>query len=278
MRLLFVLALVVGSATADAQQTGASVTISAQDQALVEQAARRGNLIYAYDQAAWHGTDDALAKAPDLGAKIGGWVVDGPAEAAEFLFFDKDAVTPHALYVARFRDNKLVAGHVLGDGEDRSISPARLKLIAALTVARETARTARIASCSNKPFNTVVLPPEAPNGLTRVYFMTPQTSNASIPMGGHHVIEVDSGGNASASTSFTKGCIDLPVDRGKTDALVISHILSPTPTEIHVFSSLAAQLPLFVATTQNKLLWPVRGVKIGAPRPLETSPVPAPAT
>lgn len=268
MRLLLVFALLVAGTTAPAQQgtqqAAPSITISAQDQALVDRAARRGKLIYAYDQAAWHGTDDALAKAPDLGTKIGGWVVDGPPEATEFLFFDQDSIKPHALYVARFRENKLIDGHVLSDSEDRSISPSRLKLIAALNTARDAARAARIGNCSDKPFNTVVLPPETPNGPTLVYFLTPQTTNDALPFGGHYLIEIAADGTAGTPAPFAKSCVALPAKQPNADALFITHLLTPVPTEIHVFTSLSARLPLFVGTTQNQLLWGVSGAKIVA--------------
>ena len=49
---------------------------------------------------------------------------------------------------------------------------------------------------------------------------------------------------------------------GRPEALVVTHFLDPTPTEIHVFSSLAAQVPIYVATTQNKHVWSVEGSKI----------------
>lgn len=262
MRLLLVLALLIAGTPARSQQSTPPVAISAQDQALVDRAARRGKLIYAYDQAAWHGTDDALAKAPDLAPKIGGWVVDGPPEATEFLFFDKDTTKPHALYVARFRDNKLVEGHLLTDAEDRSISPSRLKLIAALNAARDAARAARIGNCSDKPFNTVVLPPETPNGPTLVYFLTPQTTDDTLPFGGHYLIEVAADGTAGTPTPFAKSCIALPAKQPNAAALLITHLLTPVPTEIHVFTSLSARLPLFVGTTQNQLLWSVNGTEI----------------
>src|SRR3982750_3028090 len=56
----------------------------------IRQAIDRGRMIYAYDQAAWHGTDDMLLKVPHPEAVIGGWVVDGPAESPELIFFDKN--------------------------------------------------------------------------------------------------------------------------------------------------------------------------------------------
>src|SRR5687768_7777845 len=59
--------------------------VSAAEHAQLREVARRGALIYAYDQAAWHGTDDMVAKLPDYQNRVGGWIVDGPAEAPELV-------------------------------------------------------------------------------------------------------------------------------------------------------------------------------------------------
>lgn len=59
-------------------------SVSAQDAGQSEALARasqRGALLYAYDQAAWHGTDDMLAKIGDPASRIGGYIVDGPRPA-----------------------------------------------------------------------------------------------------------------------------------------------------------------------------------------------------
>ena len=65
-----------------------ALPMSVTEAAAVHRAEERGTMIYAYDQAAWHGTDDLAAKAPDFATKVGGWIVDGPEEAPEIVFFD----------------------------------------------------------------------------------------------------------------------------------------------------------------------------------------------
>ena len=67
----------------------------------------RGQLIYAYDRAAWQGSDDLVAKVPDYASKVGGWIVDGPAEAPQLVFYDRDLATPHAVFIANFTPNGL---------------------------------------------------------------------------------------------------------------------------------------------------------------------------
>ena len=81
--------------------------MSESEAAAVRQAEQRGAMIYAYDQAAWHGTDDLRAKMPDFAGKVGGWIVDGPAEAPELVFYDKNAADPHAVDVAAVSDEEL---------------------------------------------------------------------------------------------------------------------------------------------------------------------------
>jgi hypothetical protein len=42
---------------------------------------------------------------------------------------------------------------------------------------------------------------------------------------------------------------------------VISHLLDPTPTEIHVFTALASKSELFVVTSENDQFWKISGEK-----------------
>ena len=56
----------------------------------------------------------------------------------------------------------------------------------------------------------------------------------------------------------------MPLD-AKAEGFVISHLLDPTPTEIHFFSVFAGQTPIYVITTQNERLW-VTEVVNGEPR------------
>lgn len=265
--LLPMLALALGaSAPGDAPITPA-------EQAAVARASERGALIYAYDQAAWHGTDDMFAKladAADAAEKIGGYVVDGPADAPRLVFFDK--ARTKAVYVARFERGRLIEGKVLGPGDDASLSPLDLRMIAALTLARTAlAADKTVFTCADKPFNTVVLPPPTPDGPVAVYFLTPQTSNDAIPFGGHFEVDVDVAGHAGPVRRFSNACLAAPTHPklpkgGKATFFAITHQLDPTPTEVHVFSSLAMHLSVLVATPGPPArIWPVEGTRIGAP-------------
>jgi hypothetical protein len=243
----------------------AASAISDAEAAGIRWAEARGAMIYAYDQAAWHGTDDLAAKMPDYRDKVGGWIVDGPAESPELVFYDRDAAEPHALYIADFRNNALTSSRVLGPADDRSLSAARKAMIAARNAATAALEASDSRKCKPQPFNTVVLPPARPGEATLVYFLTPQTKNDAIPFGGHHLVEVSADGKAHPPRHFTNSCLELPLGKpkkGQPGMLFVTHLLDPVPTEIHVFSSLAAHVPVFVATVPNRHLWGVEGSHI----------------
>lgn len=232
-------------------------TINAEEAAAVQTALERGRLLYHYDQAAWHGTDDMLVKVKAPQDKIGGWIVDGRPGATELVFYDKDAADPHAVYVARFDGSKLLFSRVLGPQDDRSLSPIRQRMIAAVRPASAALAASQAGPCA------VVLPPASAADPVAVYFLTPQTDLKVVPFGGHYRVEVSADGKAGPVRAFTKSCIAIPFDSIKAkDAqspfITITHLLDPTPTEIHVFSSLVARMPVVVATGANRI-WAVDG-------------------
>lgn len=234
------------------------------EQATIDQSMRRAHLMYWYDQAAWHGTDDMLAKAKHVADRIGGWIVDGPADEPLLIFYSKNT-DPVPVYLVRFRNGNLVEGRVARADELSLISPARKRLIDAVGVARDALRQANVARCSDKPFNSIVLPPEVDGGPVRVYFLTPQTSIDTIPFGGHYLIEVDSAGRSAPVRKFTNSCISVATKQpggGKSLGLVITHLLDPVPTEIHGFSAMAARIPVFVGTPDERI-WHVTPAATG---------------
>lgn len=224
----------------------------------------RGKLIYAYDRAAWQGSDDLVAKVPDYASRVGGWIVDGPAEAPTLVFYDKDEADPHAVYIASFRGGRLASSQALGASDDRTLTPARKAMIAARHAAVDALEGAGATRCKEQPFNSVVLPPERSGAPTLVYILTPQSSSKAIPIGGHYRVEVAQGGSAGKPRPLTETCSEVPLTEsapGRPAALVVSHKLDRVPTEIHVFSSLAAGRPV-VVTTSDKRVWEVDGTGI----------------
>jgi hypothetical protein len=263
-RFAFLLAAALAAAPAAAADPAPAMTEA--EAASVQLALDRGTLIYAYDQAAWHGTDDALAKLGEDSDRLGGWIVDGPADAPELVFHDHDQAEPKAVYVARFKAGKLVESRILRESDDRTLSPERKAMIAARRAAAEALPASGATRCKEQPFNSVVLPASAPGKPVLVYFLTPQTSMDAIPMGGHYRAEVGSDGKAGKVRPFTKACMELPLTekkkKGKPAALVLGHLLDPTPTEMHVFSAGAIRMPIYVMTSENGRVWEVTATTI----------------
>ncbi len=87
----------------------------------------------------------------------------------------------------------------------------------------------------------------------------------SLPLGGHFEVDVSADGRVGTVRAFTKSCLEMSLvgdGKGQTKALVVSHLLDPTPTEIHVFSSLTGKVPIYVMTMPNRTLWVVAGSEI----------------
>lgn len=191
---------------------------------------------------------------------IGGWIVDGPADATELIFYSRDA-EPKPLYWVRFKNGKVAENRKLGDADAAMLTPQRRRMITAVASARAAMIEAKPQMCVGKPFNTVTLPPVTPDGPVSVYFLTPQTEHGILPFGGHYLFEVDATGKAGPMRRFTNSCIAIPTEDknaskdGSTAALFITHLLGPVPTEIHFFSAMAARKPIYVGI--GKKVWAV---------------------
>lgn len=253
-------------AAATPAPAAAQAPISANADSAIDRAQKRGALIHAYDRAAWLGTDDMLAKLPDAQQKVGGWIVDGPASSPTLVFFDRNVADPKGVYVVKFVNGKLVGAGAAVTIEDQALSPQRRRMVDALRVAREKLGSEKTEACTDKPFNSVVLPPERDGGPVLVYFLTPQRKLDEIPIGRHYLVEVAEGGGTTVR-AFTNSCFFMPAPKAKKKkdrpaALFVTHLLDPTPTELHVFSALASGYPLMVATVENRKIWGVTGSEV----------------
>lgn len=249
---LAALFLLLGTVPA-AGQTKTDAPLSEADIAAYDLARVRGFKLYLYDQAAWHGTDDMIAKLPDYATRVGGFVTDGEPEAARITFFDRSPVS-RALYVGQFKGTRLISSKVLDVGDDAALDPGRLRLIAARKQALSAFAEANVALCAKAPPNVAVLPPERADGPVLVYLMTPRMDMKVMPFGGHYRVEIAADGKVGPVKRFTTTCLDMPVPqrkRGNDATLVVSQILDPLPTEIHFFAALALRTTIAVATPNH---------------------------
>lgn len=232
----------------------------------------RGRLLFELDRAAWVGTDDMMARIPDPAATgLRGYLVERDGDGFAILFYGGPAEAPVAFYRGRV-ENRRVTGREVYPADARPPLTAMQRRLAG---ARDLARTLVTRSCEGQPFNTVAIPPGTPDELIDLYLLTPQTSTNRFPVGGHHRFTLAADGSVQSSRAFTNSCLAMEVPPGpRPAALMVTHLLDPIPTEIHVFTAMTSGFALYVGTNDPDRVWSVTGDGIRLVDP----PRPTPAT
>lgn len=251
LRALLALALAAAAAFPAAAQSPA-------EKAQLDGVLERGRLIHAIDRAAWVATDDFMAKAPAaVKAAARGYVVEPSAEGFAVTFYDSVEGRHSALYVGRVAAGRLVGGE-LSAAARPPLDAAQLRLVRA----RQAAAKADYRPCTGA-FNVTVVPPASPAAPLDVYLLSAQVKNGEYPAGGHFRLVLAPDGKLVSSRKFTNSCLELsgaPGSGGPAAALVVTHLLYPMPTEIHVFIALSAGVPLYVGAGDR--VWSVTGEAI----------------
>ncbi|WMW81846.1 hypothetical protein RF679_06065 [Undibacterium cyanobacteriorum] len=253
IRFILALTLISVSLSAFADEPIPKELTPEQKAAALRAAETIGFAIYRHDRAAAIASDAAIAL-PQFknDSRIRGWVTEEQQGQITVTFIDE---TPAALY--RITVSKEgVAGPV-----SALDSPAPLTTYeAGAAAARSAALSSRFQQCSNS-YNSVVLPSSgAPGSNWLVYLLPGTTKNNVVPIGGTYRVEV-SGSKVVSQRGFTRSCIALQTDP-KAVGLMISHVMDPAPTEAHVFWSIWARKPMYVAIPSNGTVWLVAGNKI----------------
>ena len=105
-----------------------------------------------------------------------------------------------------------------------------------------------------------MLPDTREGGGWIVYLLPGTTKQGIVPIGGSYRLELDAAGDRVVTQrGFTRSCITLenPPDSA---AMMITHLLDPRPTEVHVFWSLWAGKPMFVGTSTG--LWKIEDGRV----------------
>ncbi len=233
---------------------------TAQEQAAITRAVERGRLIYAFDQAAWHSTDELMRKVPKTTLPaVRGWVTEPRGDLLRVTYYGVEGGAPQALFQADMRGAAVAQSHLFDEGEDRTLSPETLALIEARTAALRAGEGK--ARCTSGRFNVVVLPQGAGEPAA-VYLLTPMETKGQYPFGGHYEVDVGPGGKVVSERAFTNSCLNLGAapagPNGEAVAMLLTHMLDPTPTEIHVFMSLWMGKPIYVITGPKRI-WEVGG-------------------
>ena len=251
-RLLLALAIGLSCASAIASDSVPKQLPPEQEAAAIRSAEATGLAMYRHDHAAAVATDAAFElPAFKSDNRVKGWVTEEHQGEIIVTFVDQ---TPSALYrVVVSKDG--LAGPVMAL---KPAAPLNDYERGAVT-ARATALTLKFRPCSSS-YNIVVLPNTGKPGDWVVYLLPGTTKNNVVPIGGTYRVDV-SGSTIISQRSFTHTCIALQTVPNEV-ALMITHLLDPVPTEAHVFWSLWAKLPMYVATPPNGTIWLVDHGKI----------------
>ena len=210
-----------------------------------------GAVLHRIDQLAWKATDAVLAAIGQeaLAAKTQGWIVSPVADGSWLVRFAHSG--PNGVFshfdVAFVNDEP-------GEVVPRE-PPVRLEgFEEARFTARQTAIDAARLLCP-RPYNTVVIPASIDGHKGwYVYLLVGKVKEHEVPMAGHiRVLVSADGGEVLENTPLSNTCLILEPtdDEGrpvKPEVLVSSHILTPTPTEAHVFLSYSSPAPLVIST------------------------------
>jgi hypothetical protein len=258
------------TAPAMAEKPDASTLVWAEEEVVpITQAMEEGAQLYLHDRAASVATDTVVAERRRfrrIESKLGGWITEELAgERIRVSFLDKPERNAEA--------TRQVLIRVIVDQADKPIGkpqwlakpePASAWETAAAN-ALQAAKTADAFEPCVERYNSVVLPRHATGddagGLT--VWMLPATMVAEeIPFGGAFRFEFDPAGQTlQRSRTFTRTCGPMPHPGANAQALMVSHLLDPIPTALHVWISLQHRLPLFVLTKDGRM-WAVEGAQI----------------
>jgi hypothetical protein len=224
----------------------------------LDRALQRGRLIFEIDRAAWVTTDDIRAHRGDVGA-VRGWTVERDGTGYAVTYFAGEGDVRPAVYRGRVENNRVVSREVFSADTRPPLTAVQRRL----ADARRAVGLMNQRPCTNAPFNAVVIPPATPDEPAEVYALTAQTDSTSYPFGGHFLGRISAAGELLSQRAFTRACLNMlpqPPAGNQPAALVVSHLLDPTPTEIHVFMSIWVALPVYVLTGDRT--WEVTGDRI----------------
>ena len=252
MRLFLVLALVALLAGSPAVASDSAA--EAASDALLREIEHTGRMIFQHDRAAAIAErklrDDRRFKRD---RRVRGWLTEATEnDETRGLFVGGKANQPLEL---------LYQVTVKQDGSIPS-APRRFNqgtLASAQQDAAFAARTRALAgvdtSCA-KTYRAVVMPRN--DSGWAVYLLPKPRNSSTYPIGGSFRVEYAADGETELSSrGYAKTCVDLS-DGVNMVSFMISHLLDPQPTPIHVYANLLAGKAIYVVTTDNGVLWSVK--------------------
>jgi hypothetical protein len=245
---------------------------SPEERARLTWAEQRGQTLFEIDRAAWVTTDDLAARVADhRNTGLRGWTVERDGNGYVVVYYVGEGAARAALYRGRVENNRVVSGEVFPEGSRPLLTAVQRRI----ADARDAIPRLDRQPCTASPFNVAVIPPETPDAAIDVYALSAQVDADVFPFGGHFRATLSPSGEIAAQRAFTNACLNMPRQQngqGTPAAFMITHLLDPIPTEIHVFLSIWAQLPVFVGTANPRRLWEVDGRHIRLVQPSPDAP------
>lgn len=235
----------IGAAAAQPQET-----IRAFDQQTIEML---GSAIYEQDRRAALATDILLAGTDEASRReIRGWVFRSDRPDAVIRFVRVRAGTFEAAYDVDDRDGALS----LVVPPDRSLSAHELAQFKARNLALH-----NIARPCSDRYNAVIL---RDHGSDRwlVWMLAAHKVPNLIQIGGHYRFTISADGETIVSRdALSMSCFVMDKNQAPANAraewLFMTHLVSNTPVETHVFLSLLHRMP-FMIGTPDRMMWEVK--------------------
>ncbi|MES2904883.1 MAG: hypothetical protein V4696_11915 [Pseudomonadota bacterium] len=214
----------------------------------------RGDLLYGYDQTAWHTTDAMqVAVSAELMKVMRGYIITPDGENLRATYYGGEPGKEFVVYAATWDGNAIIRPVLYGTEPRPQVSAEERRLIAARQIALGNGVIDKLGFCSEAMPNITVIPGATAADLISIYLMTPQKDHGVWPLGGHNRVDVKDG-KIVGQRAFTKSCISLGggVKKGeKLQMMSITHILDPVPTEIHAFTVHTSETALQVITDDS---------------------------
>lgn len=239
-----------------------STRLSDEEVALLDQARREGARMHLHDRAAANATDALQADRRRFkrhAGQLGGWVTESVAgDLMRVSFLDRSEGGSRQVIARVMVDGK---GKVRGkpQWQDPPV-PASVRQNAAANAVRQ-AGAAAFERCADR-YNSIVMPARDAPGW--VVWLLPATTDAAvIPFGGAQRFEFDASGDTlRGQRGYTRTCVKLQrPGEGAEVAMMVTHLMDPVPTALHVHAALSYGLPFFVGTSDRRI-WAVEGAQI----------------
>jgi hypothetical protein len=243
----------------------------------VERANKVGWRIFSHDIAASMATDELFRREllPNDN-RVRGWLTDEPEPGT------KDGVL--VTFVGEVSGEFFALYRVFVPPGEGTVDFTNLHTPAPLTEsqrARWAARTAASKELKSRKdlcgerYNTVVLPPGTDDSENiRVYFLAATTKRNLMIAGGHFLYEYSADGKSlKTQRAFTRSCLDLSLEKdpakGEFKGIMFTHLLDPTPTEVHVFLGYNYGETIYLGTTESSMMWVIMGGAIVAAKDMK---------